>query len=81
MKFYIKKNNKNIANYVSKGDDYQIIFTSAKKNRSLIKNLSKRINQKISIIGTITNQSYQYRIINYRKQLKSMNYQGYFHNF
>ena len=81
LKFYIKKNNKNIANYVSKGDDYQIIFTSSKKNRSLIKNLSKRINQKISIIGTITNQSYQYRIINYRKRLKSMNYQGYFHNF
>ena len=81
LKFYIKQNNKRVINYVSKGDDYQIIFTSAKKNRSSIKNLSKRINQKISIIGTITNQSYQYRIINYRKQLKSLNYEGYFHKF
>ena len=81
LHFYLIKNNKKIVNYVSRGDDYQIIFSSSKKNRSYIKNLSKRINQKITLIGTITNQSHVYRIINNEKQLKSLNYQGYLHKF
>jgi len=81
LKLYLKKNNKKIINFVSKGDDYQIIFTSSKKNRSFIKKLSKRINQKITLIGSITNQSNKYRIINNGKLLKSLNYQGYFHKF
>ncbi len=81
LKFYLNKFNKKIQNYVSNGDDYQIIFTSSKKNRTYIKNLSNRINQKITLIGTITNQSNQYRIINNEKLLKSLNYEGYFHKF
>ena len=81
LQFYLTKNNKKIINYVSRGDDYQIIFSSSKKNRHYIKNLSKRINQKITLIGTITNQSHAYRIINNEKQLKSLNYQGYLHKF
>ena len=81
LKSYLTKNNKKVINYVSKGDDYQIIFSSSKKNRSYIKNLSKRINQKITLIGTITNQSHVYRIINNEKLLKSLNYEGYLHKF
>ena len=81
LKYYLKKGNKNMVNYISRGDDYQIIFTCSKRNRSYVKTLSKRINQKISLIGTITNQTYQYRIISNRKQLKSLNYEGYLHKF
>ena len=81
LTIYLKKNNKKYLNFISKGDDYQILFTSSKKNRSYIKNLSKRINQKITLIGTITNQ-YKQRCINKQgKLLKSLNYEGYFHNF
>ena len=36
---YITKNYMNIKNYISKGDDYQILFTSSKKNRNYIKKL------------------------------------------
>ena len=79
--FYLKKNKKNYLNFISRGDDYQVIFTSSKKNRNYIKNLSKRINQKISLIGTITNQYKQYQIFNNENLLKSLNYEGYLHNF
>ena len=81
LNLYLKKNNKKYLNFISKGDDYQIIFTSSKKNRSYIKKLSKRINQKITIIGTITNQYKQSLIKRNGKVLKPLNYEGYFHNF
>ena len=81
LKIYIKKNKKNPLNFISKGDDYQIIFTSSKKHRSYIKKLSKRINQKITLIGTITNQYKQSWITSNGKLLKPLNYRGYLHNF
>ena len=81
LKIYIKKNKKNPLNFISKGDDYQIIFTSSKKHRSYIKKLSKRINQKITLIGTITNQYKQSWITSNGKLLKPLNYGGYLHNF
>ena len=62
-------------------DDYQIVFTSSKKNRSYIKNISKRINQKITLIGTITKQYKQSLINSHGKLSKSLNYKGYLHNF
>ena len=81
LKIYIKKNKKNPLNFISKGDDYQIIFTSSKKHRPYIKKLSKRINQKITLIGTITNQYKQSWITSNGKLLKPLNYGGYLHNF
>ena len=78
---YLKKTNKKSFNFISRGDDYQILFTSSKKNRSRIKKLSKRINQKISLIGTITNQSKQNQIFSHGKLVKTLNYKGYLHNF
>ena len=68
-------------NYISRGDDYQIIFTCSKRNRSYVKTLSKRINQKISLIGTITNHSKQNKIFSRGKLLNTLNYKGYLHNF
>lgn len=81
MKSFIKNKNLNILNYVSKGDDYQIIFTANKENRSSIKKLSKRINIKISLIGEITNQSKDYKILLDNKSLKPSKNQGYSHKF
>ena len=43
----------NIKNIFSRGDDYQILFTSSSKNRSKIITLSKQINTKISKIGSV----------------------------
>ena len=81
MSFYLKKNKKKSFNFISRGDDYQILFTSSKKYRSYIKRLSKRINQKITLIGEITNQNKKYLIIENGKLIKPLNYEGYSHNF
>ena len=81
LNIYIKKKNKSIINLISKGDDYQILFTSSKKNRNYIKKLSKRINIKITIIGKTTRQFKERNIINYKKCLKSSYYKGYSHKF
>ena len=81
LSFYLKKNKKKSFNFISRGDDYQILFTSSKKYRSYIKRLSKRINQKITLIGEITNQYKKYLIIENGKLIKPLNYEGYFHNF
>jgi len=78
---YLKINNKNILKFISKGDDYQILFTSPKTKRRYIKNLSKRINIKITQIGNTTNVKNQRTIIDGKNQLKSINYRGYSHKF
>ena len=81
LKHYIKKKNHKLLKLISKGDDYQVLFTSSKKYRPYIKKLSKRINQKITLIGEINNHSKQYRIYNNGKFLKPMNFEGYSHKF
>ena len=52
---YLQKNNKDKKDFVFSGDDYQILFTSSKKNRRIIKSISKKTNQKVTIIGNINN--------------------------
>ncbi len=81
LKSYLKINNKNILKFISKGDDYQILFTSPKNMRKYIKNLSKRINVKITQIGITTNKKKQRIIISGKNLLKSINYKGYSHKF
>ena len=81
LKKYLSSNRKKLINYVSRGDDYQILFTSSKKNRILIQELSKRINTKITHIGEISNQSKVYNIFDNNKLLKPSNIDGYSHNF
>ena len=36
------------------GDDYELLFTAAKKNRSYIKKIAKKTNTPVNMIGTIT---------------------------
>ena len=63
------------------GDDYQVLFTSSKKNRLYIKKVAKRINQKITLIGSVVNQSNKTKVIFNNKEIKSLNYKGYSHKF
>jgi len=81
LKIYLKKNKKTIYDYISKGDDYQILFTSSKNNRSYIKKIAGRINQKITLIWSIVNQSNKTKVIYNGNEIKSLNYKGYFHKF
>ena len=78
---YLKKNGKNCLKFISRGDDYQILFTSPKYMRVYIKKLSKRINLKITQIGSTNNIKNHREIINNKNHLKSINYKGYSHKF
>ena len=68
-------------NLISKGDDYQILFTSNIKNRMIIRKLASKKKVKISLIGKILNKSEKSSIID-RNGLKiKINTKGYLHRF
>ena len=56
FKLYLNKYYKKKIKYLFNGDDYQVLFTASKKNRKFIKNISRIMNQKITIIGKINNK-------------------------
>ena len=81
LDLYLKKHKKLKIHYLFNGDDYQILFTASKKNRSLIKSISKRMNQKITKIGKINNGYKKNTLILDNKPLNLTNFKGYSHKF
>ena len=81
LKTYLARTKKKKINFISKGDDYQILFTSSKFNRRLIKSLFKQMNQKVTLIGNLTNEVKGNQIIYNKKVLKHRYNEGYSHNF
>ena len=78
---YLKNYNKKKQELVFNGDDYQLLFTSSKKNRRKISTIAQKMNQKITIIGKINN-SYKSNILKLgNKPLKLAKYKGYSHKF
>ena len=81
LQFYLKKYKKLRTRYLFNGDDYQILFTAPQKKRLLIKSISKRMNQKFTIIGKINN-GYKKNSINLdNKSLNLSKFKGYSHKF
>ena len=77
----LSKNKIDLKNIFSKGDDYQILFTSKRKFRSEINHLSKKMNLKISKIGTINkdmNINFKYKGKKFKLTGTKM---GYTHTF
>ena len=70
----------NKLNYISKGDDYQTIFTAPKSARSHLINISKKVNQKITLIGCISNISSNKLVIG-KKSINPVDFKGYSHKF
>jgi thiamine-monophosphate kinase len=81
LEFYLKKYNKKKYQYLFNGEDYQILFTASVKNRSLIKSIEKKMNQKITIIGKINNGYKKNSIIVDNKSQNLTNFKGYSHKF
>ena len=81
LKLYLNKYYKKKIEYLFKGDDYQVLFTASKKNRKLIKNISRTINQKITIIGKINNKFKNNSILLDNKPINLSNLVGYLHKF
>ncbi len=78
---YLVNSKKQKINFISKGDDYQILFTASKFNRTYIKSLFKQMNQKVTLIGNLTNEIKSNQIIYNKKLLKYRYNEGYSHNF
>ena len=78
---YLKKHNKPKNKLVFNGDDYQILFTSSKRNRLRIRTIANKLNQKVTIIGKI-NDGYKKNLLKEdNKSLKLSNFKGYSHKF
>ena len=80
FEYVIQNYGLNKLSYISKGDDYQTLFTAPKHFRSKIINLSKKVNQKITLIGCVSNISNN-KLINGKKSINLPNFKGYSHKF
>ena len=68
-------------NIISNGDDYQVLFTANPSKRRIIKNLSKNLGIKITMIGKINSGTKKSAVISQKgKQLVIKN-KGYKHQF
>ena len=76
---YLKKLSK--INYISNGDDYQILFTASKSKRRIIERISSNYRIKITQIGSIESYNKKSSIIDDKKRIISLKKQGYFHQF
>ncbi len=81
LNLYLKREKKRKLNFISRGDDYQILFTANKSKRNLIKKISKTTSTKVTRIGIITNKfiSKHIKLINGKFGLPKKH--GYIHNF
>ncbi len=68
-------------NFISKGDDYQILFTASKNKRSLIKKISKISKNKITRIGYIKKNTNKSTVVNSLNTKITLKNKGYFHTF
>ena len=68
-------------NLISKGDDYQILFTANSKHRSLITKISFLKRLKITRIGRILNSRHKPSIIDKNGRQIKINDMGYIHTF
>ena len=66
---------------VSKGDDYQILFTASKKKSRIIKRTFKSLGIKISKIGNISSGAQKSQIIDEKGNKIAIKNKGHFHNF
>ena len=68
-------------NLISKGDDYQVLFTSNVNNRSSVKKISSTKKIKITRIGKILNSTHKNSIIDRNGHQIKINNKGYTHTF
>ena len=82
LKKFLSKNKRlKIENTIFNGDDYEVIFTSHKKNRSLINKYAKNKNLKIQRIGEILKKHQDSCILKGNKKFKINKNLGYTHQF
>ena len=78
---YLKTNNLKKLNYISNGDDYQVLFTAGVDKSRIIKNTSKKLGIKISKIGKIKRNNEKPVFINQKGMHLLVKSSGYKHKF
>ena len=68
-------------NYISYGDDYQVLFTASKDKRAIIRRISSNNRIKLTKIGTIQGNGIKSLIVDHKNREFTMKYKGYFHKF
>ena len=81
LKKVLKQKKLNKINFVSNGDDYQILFTASKSKRKIIKYTSSKLGIKISKIGTIQTLRKKSSIIEHKNMKIIPKNKGFFHQF
>ena len=70
-----------MANYISRGDDYQVLFTASKSKKSIIKKISSNYGIKLTKIGSILKVDKKPLILDHKNREISIKNKGYFHQF
>ena len=78
--YLIKKSLKKL-NFISNGDDYQVLFTASANKSRIIKNISKKLGIKISRIGKITSNHKKSSFITQKGEHLLVKNSGYKHQF
>ncbi len=75
--------NKNLKklSYISRGDDYQVLFTASPSKSRIINKISKSLGIKISKIGKICKHSFKSEIIGEKGNKIALKHKGYYHQF
>jgi thiamine-monophosphate kinase len=68
-------------NYISNGDDYQILFTASKNKIGIIKKIASNCRVKLTKIGSIQSYVEKSSIIDGKNLQISLKNKGYFHKF
>ena len=68
-------------NFVSKGDDYQILFTASRSKSRIISKTFKSLGVKISKIGKIRSNKKKPQIFDEKGKKIALNGKGYQHSF
>jgi len=68
-------------NYISKGDDYEVLFAASKDKRGIIKLISSKLGIKITNIGKIQRNNHKSSILDHNNSVIKLKNKGYFHKF
>ena len=68
-------------NYISNGDDYQVLFTAPKRKSQIIKRIFTNFRTKVTKIGIIQNNTHKSSILDHKNMEISIKNKGYFHQF
>ena len=66
---------------ISRGDDYQILFTASTSKSRIISKISRSLGIKISKIGKICNHPQKSQIFDEKNEIITLKNKGYFHKF